>query len=121
MDAINQITVGQIIAIILAIAGLITAIGVIMKKIGDWAQNWLAKGLLPVYKKLDAISEKVDRNELETDKTTLVRFLADIKNGETLTDIEMERLHETYNRYTSQGGNSYIHSEFEKLSKEGKL
>ena len=121
----DQMTLGQFIgiavAIIAGLVGFIKGIEYLAGKVGKTATNWLQKGLEPVNKKLDAIDKKVVANELESNKTILVRFLADIKNGEKLTDIETERLHETYERYTQLGGNSYIHTEWERLTKEGKI
>ena len=120
-----NLTVGEFIGIIAGgIAGLVALIkGIeyLLGKIGRAATKWLEKGLEPVNKKLDNIDKKVVSNQLENDKTILVRFLADIKTGEKLTEIETERLHETYARYTDNGGNSYIHTEWERLKKEGKL
>jgi len=120
-----DITVGQFIGIaVAAIAGLVGFIKGIEYLIGEMsraASKWLEKGLEPINRKLDSIDKRVETNELESDKTILVRFLADIKNGEKLTDIETERLHETYQRYTQLGGNSYIHTEWERLKKEGKI
>lgn len=120
-----NLTVGEFIGIIAGgIAGLVALIkGIeyLLGKIGRAATKWLEKGLEPVNKKLDSIDKKVISNQLENDKTILVRFLADIKTGEKLTEIETERLHETYARYTDNGGNSYIHTEWERLKKEGKL
>lgn len=120
-----DITVGQLIGIIAAgVAGLVALVKgleYLGGKISRSASKWLEKGLEPLSVKLEAIDRKVMSNQLENDKTILVRFLADIKNGEKLTEIEVERLHETYTRYTNGGGNSYIHNEWERLKKEGKL
>ena len=120
-----NMTIGEFIGVITAgVAGfvaLIKGLEYLFGKAGRAATKWLEKGLAPTNAKLDIIERKVASNQLENDKTVLVRFLADIKNGEKLTDIERERLHETYTRYTSSGGNSYIHDEWERLKNEGKL
>lgn len=120
-----DLTVGQLIGIIVAGVAALVAFLKGLDYLGTWIGRKLSKlltlALEPTNKKLDAIEKKVAANQLENDKTILVRFLADIKNGEELTEIETERLHETYTRYTNAGGNSYIHSEWERLKKEGKL
>lgn len=120
-----NLTIGEFIGIVAAgVAGLVALIKgleYLFGKAGRTATKWLEKGLAPTNRKLDDIERKVALNQLENDKTTLVRFLADVKNGEKLTEIEIERLHETYARYTANGGNSYIHTEWERLTKEGKL
>lgn len=63
------------------------------------------------------------RSELESCKNFLVRFLADVEQGQPIDEIELERFHEVYARYTSPelNGNSYIHSKVEKLKAQGKL
>lgn len=113
--------IGYLVAFIAGLVGLIKGIEYLVGKAGRAATKWLERGLEPMNRKLDAIDRKVATNQLENDKTILVRLLADIKQGEALTEIEIERLHETYTRYTQNGGNSYIHDEWEKIKKEGKL
>lgn len=113
--------IGYLVAFIAGLVGLIKGIEYLFGKAGRAATKWLERGLEPMSIKLDAIDKKVASNQLENDKTILVRFLSDIKTGEPLTEIEIERLHETYTRYIQNGGNSYIHDEWEKLKKEGKL
>lgn len=112
---------GIVAAAIAGLVALLKGLEYLIAKLGRCATKWLERGLAPVNAKLDTIEKKVVSNQLENDKTVLVRFLADIKNGESLTEIETERLHETYARYTNNGGNSYIHTEWERLKKEGKL
>lgn len=121
MEVMELITLGQIAAAIAFIVGLIKGIEYLCQKISHAATKWLQEGLEPINDKLDALDKKIDANELEADKTILVRFLADIKNGKELTDVERERLHETYAHYTSLHGNSYVHTEVEKLKEAGKL
>ena len=119
------LTIGEFIGIVTAgvagLAALIKGLEYLFGKATRAATKWLERGLAPTNAKLDIIERKVVSNQLENDKTVLVRFLADIKNGEKLTEIEIERLHETYARYTANGGNSYIHAEWERLHKEGKV
>ena len=113
--------IGITAAGVAGLVGFIKGVEFLLGKVSRAATKWLEKGLEPVSRKLDAIDKKVAANQMENDKTILVRLLADIKTGEPLTEIEMERLHETYTRYTNAGGNSYIHTEWERLKKEGKL
>lgn len=113
--------IGIIAAGVAGLVGFIKGVEFLFSKASRAATKWLEKGLEPLTVKLDAIDRKVAANQMENDKTVLVRFLSDIKNGETLTEIETERLHETYTRYTNAGGNSYIHTEWERLKKEGKI
>ena len=88
MEVMELITLGQIAAAIAFIVGLIKGIEYLCQKISHAATKWLQTGLEPINDKLDALDKKIDANELEADKTILVRFLADIKNGKELTDVE---------------------------------
>jgi len=115
------ITVGQIAGGIALIVGIIKGIEYLCQKARHAATAWIQNCLEPINNKLDALDKKIDANALEADKTILVRFLADIKNGRELTDIERERFHETCAHYESLHGNSYVHTEIDKLKKAGKL
>lgn len=121
----DSITIGQFIGILTAIvAGLVAFIkGVefLWQKAGSAAAKWLQKGLAPTNAKIDELDRKISDAELEDCKTILVNFIGNIKRGVELTETEKERLHETYARYTKAGGNSYVHTEMEKLKKDGKL
>ena len=70
---------------------------------------------------LEEINSKLKELELNSDKNFLVRFLCDVEQGNVIFEVEIERFYETYERYHSLGGNSYIDYQFDKLKKEGKL
>ena len=75
-------------------------------------------------KKVDSITEfRKDFKEhiLDADKTFLTDFLSEIENGVKKSDIQKERAHEIYERYTENGGNSYVHSRWEEAKKKGLL
>ena len=65
--------------------------------------------------------QKIDDVKLYTDKNFLVRFLADIEQGNKIDEVEKERFYEVYKDYKGLGGNSYIQHKVDKLQKEGKL
>lgn len=122
------ITLGQIALWVAFLVGLITGLRYLASFISSSATKWLQGALEPTNTKLDEldkkiiqVDKKVDESELSDCKNYLVSFLADIKKGNEITEVEQERFHETYERYTAMGGNSYIHTEVEKLKKEGKL
>ena len=78
------------------------------------------------------LNEKI--NDLQTDlndkinvlgedqcKNYLVRFLADVENGEILSEVETERAYDAYEKYTNvYHGNSYIHDRWNKVMKNRK-
>lgn len=64
---------------------------------------------------------RINNVQLYSDKNFLVRFLADIEQGNKVDEVEKERFYEVYKDYIELGGNSYIQHKVEKLQKEGKL
>lgn len=70
-------------------------------------------------KKQDLI-EEINKVQLDNCKNYLVQQIssADRRN---LTTAEKERYWENYDTYIYLGGNSYIHSETERLKRDGKL
>jgi len=102
---------GEISNIIILIASLITAVTTIIVAI----QKILKKTFEPINRKIDNIDLGQARNYL-------VDFLADIENGEKKDECQIERAYELYDHYTKDlGGNSYIHSKWEKTMKERKV
>ncbi len=102
---------GEISNIIILIASIITAVTTIIVAI----QKILKKTFEPINKKIDNIDLGQARNYL-------VDFLADIENGEKKDECQIERAYELYDHYTKDlGGNSYIHSKWEKNMRERKV
>lgn len=70
-------------------------------------------------KKSDLI-EQINGVEMNNCKNYLVQQISATDRRE-LSQAEKERYWENYDTYIKLGGNSYIHSETERLKKEGKL
>ena len=101
---------GEISNIVILIASIITAVTTIIVAI----KKILKKTFEPINKKIDNIDLGQARNYL-------VDFLADIENGEKKDECQIERAYELYDHYTKDlGGNSYIHSKWEKIMRERK-
>lgn len=102
---------GEISNIVILIASIITAVTTIIVAI----KKILKKTFEPINKKIDNIDLGQARNYL-------VDFLADIENGEKKDECQIERAYELYDHYTKDlGGNSYIHSKWEKIMRERKV
>lgn len=103
----EEITLGQIsqwIGFILTFAGSISALLIGIKKIFT--------------KQLEPINVTIKQLDINQCKNYLVRFLADVENGEKLDNVEIERAYEVYDHYTKDlNGNSYIHDKWERLMK----
>lgn len=115
------ITVGQIVANLAIIAGIIGSIGVIGKVIASWMKKWLESGLKPLNDKLDGLVDNVKNVELGGCKNYIVRCLAEMEEGKDLDEVNKERFAENYARYRKLGGNGYIKARVDKMQKEGKL
>ena len=72
-------------------------------------------------KKQDDIKEEIKQIQLDNCKNYLVQAIAKVESGQDLSPVEKERYFENYDTYVKLGGNSYIHTETERLKKEGKL
>lgn len=72
-------------------------------------------------KKQDDIKEEIKQIQLDNCKNYLVQAIAKVESGQDLSPVEKERYWENYDTYIKLGGNSYIHSETERLKKGGKL
>lgn len=106
----ENITIGQITTVLIGIGALISGIEFLLirfNKIFDL--------------KLKPINNRLNDIELSSDKNFIVRFLADIEEGNHVDDVEKERFYEIYQRYKELGGNSYVSHKVDKLEKEGKL
>jgi len=74
-----------------------------------------------VSKKVNKKVENLQDHILDADKTYLINFLSDIELGNRKTDIQIKRAYEIYERYTKNGGNSYVHDRWEEIKNKGLL
>lgn len=119
---IDKITISDIQTGLFALVSIITSIITLYKLF----QNSLKKMVVdPFNQRIDEMKENNNSRfkdlQLQTDKNYLVRFLADVEEGEKVDETELEHFYYTYDSYHKNGGNSYIDHKVEKLKKEGKL
>lgn len=117
----ENITLGQIaagIGIILVIAGG-------YKKLYDAIKNNLekivGKALKPLNDSILEINQRLDVVDMEACKNFLVRCIADVERGESMSETETERFWEQYDYYIKSGRNTYVKNKVEKLRKEGRI
>lgn len=72
-------------------------------------------------KKQDDLKEEIKQIQLDNCKNYLVQAIAKVESGQDLSPVEKERYFENYDTYVKLGGNSYIHSETERLKEGGRL
>jgi len=120
-----NITVGQIFNFIISFGAFLSAGGVICKVAFKSGQKVLDKKLEPFNKRIDDVvannNKRFSAMQLQIDKNYLVRFLADLEQGNTVDETELEHFWFTYDDYHKNNGNSYIDHKVDKLKKEGKL
>ncbi len=102
----ETITLGQIALFLSFLCGLIGSITYIC--------SVLKKQINKLFEPIREDLKEVDKSQC---KNYLVRFLKDVENEKEVTQIEKERAYECFERYTSLGGNSYIHDWWDKLMK----
>ena len=117
----ENVTIGQIALIIAFIAALIKGIEYLYGLLVKAATKWLNSCLKPINDSINNLSSKIDVVDMNSCKNYLVRFLADVEQGNVIDEIEKERFYEEYKHYTELGGNSYIKDKVENLKKQGKL
>ena len=102
---IDKITIGEILTALTFIVSFITAI----KYLSSVLKKQVDKTLKPIQ---DSIKEL----DVSQCKNYLVRFLADIEQGNEIDEVERERAYEIYDHYTNDlKQNSYIHKRWEDL------
>lgn len=106
----ENITLGNISAFLVFLVGLISGVEFLLVRLRKLFD-----------KKLEPLNTKLVEIGLSSDKNYLVRFLADVEQGNPVDETEIQRFYEIYSHYIKDGGNSYVKHKVEKLQKEGKL
>ena len=121
----ENITLEQMINFIITFGAVLSAGTVICKVAIHNGKKILDKSLEPFNKRITELSDLHEKQyqalSLQTDKNYLVRFLADVENGDKIDETELEHFYFTYDDYHKHNGNSYIDHKVDKLKKEGKL
>lgn len=112
----DKITVVQVVAIIGGIVGFLKAV----EYLCNFLKGGFDKALSPVMEKLDALDKKIDAVDMNAHKNYLTHAMADAWEKD-LPSVERERIHEAYEHYAAKGGNSYIHTEYQRLKEAGKI
>lgn len=101
----EKLTLGEILG---ALTFLVSFIGAL-----SYLSNVLKK---QVNKTLKPIQDSIKELDVSQCKNFLVRFLADIEQGNEIDEVERERAYEIYDHYTNDlNQNSYIHKRWEDL------
>lgn len=117
----ENITLGQIAAgigiITVIVGGYVKLYNMIKDKLGEIVSD----ALKPLNDSILEINQRLDTVDLESCKNFLVRCIADIERGQSMSETESERFWEQYDYYIRSGHNTYVKNKVEKLKQEGKL
>ena len=116
-----NITLGQIGAFLGLIAGIITSGSVIIALMQKVLKKTIKNELEPMSIQIEKISDNVKTLDTNQCKNFLVRFLADVEQGNELDKVETERAYEVFDHYTNDlKQNSYIHKRWKELMEKEK-
>lgn len=124
MTLIENLTVGQVSALIIFIGGLIGGIKYLKKELKDALNEMLEDQFKGINDKLDTMQSRIDIMDEQACKNFLIRYLADIERGADMLETEKLRFWEEYDHYVDPDtidGNSYIKEWVARLKEEGKL
>lgn len=103
-------------ALILEIAGLVTAITVIITATSKVFNKALKEKLDPIEETIKKTNKQINILDEGHCKDFLLGFLSAIERGEKIDEAEYTRAYEVYDHYTNDlKKNSYIHDRWEKV------
>lgn len=117
----ENITIGQILAIIVFIVALIEGVSKLVNPSKKLLKSALKEEFEPIKQSIEDIHLEIKENSLNQSKNFLTKCFDDIENGKQYSDTTIERIYECFEDYEAKGGNGFIKKRFEKLKKEGKL
>lgn len=116
-----DITLGQIGAFLGLIAGIIASSSAIILFMQKVLKRTIKNELEPMSIQIEKISDNVKTLDTNQCKNFLVRFLADVEQGNELDKVETERAYEVFDHYTNDlKQNSYIHKRWKELMEKEK-
>ena len=116
-----DITLGQISTFLGLIAGLIASVSSIMLFLQKSLKKVIKNEIEPMSIQINKINDNIKGLDVSQCKNFLVRFLADVEQGNELDEVEKERAYEIYDHYTNDlKQNSYIHKRWSQLMEKEK-
>lgn len=117
----SAITIGTVVGVFSAVVGIVKGIDYLLARNNRRCQERESKTIKPVLDKLEQQYAEQRKFQLGYYQDFLVEFMADIDRGTVKNKVEIQNFHKNYDLYTKMGGNSFVHDEYERLKKEGKL
>lgn len=116
----ENITLGEIAKEMSFLIGIIGSVIYLKKGTIKGITNVIDEQLSPIKTEIETLKQETSKNYLDSIKTELINLM-ELADKREISPEQKMRLYELYDYYSSHGGNSYIHTKWEKLKKEGKL
>lgn len=117
----ENITLGQILGFITFLVAFVGAISTLFIYAKKGLKSLLKDELRPIENAVQKNNELIVAVDINSTKNYLSKCFNDIRQGQQLSETNIQRIYEQIEHYEKMGGNSYIHKEFEDLKKEGLL
>ena len=114
-------TVDEIAAAVAFAASFLSGVGFLQNKFKKWLNGSLNENFANLDNRIQEITKRVDRVDIDLTKNILVTWISLINDGHRMNEFEASRFWEQYEYYRAAGGNSYIKEAIERMRKEGKL
>ena len=114
-------TLGAVSIAAAFIVGLIASAKKIAGYMAEAIGRVTQRQIQPLEQKIDALAVKIENVDNNSLKDFLVARFAEIERGSQPDEVTRQRIYEEMERYERQGGNSYIHTRFDELKKQGRL
>ena len=122
MNVIQELTLNEVLAILVFIAGIIGGVKYLKTELKDGLGKLLKDQFKAVNTRLDDVDSSINQLDIQVTKNFLVRYLSDVEREDIIYDTEKKRFWEEYDHYRNDlKENSYIKEWVERLKKEGKL
>ena len=116
----ENITLGEVLIALTFVLALIGNVKNLIKEIKNPIDKKLEKVLEPVKKEIADFKEEYKKSELDSAETDLVNFMYFVEKNMASPE-QIQNGYKLFDKYSKLGGNSYVHSKWEKLRKEGKI
>lgn len=117
----ENVTLGQILAVILFLGSFIGGVIVLLKYIKIGLKKLFKEELEPIKNAVQENNKLIAEVDINSTKNYLSKCFNDIRQGQQLSEANIQRIYEQMEHYEKLGGNSYIHKEFEDLQNKGLL
>ncbi len=116
----EHITLGQISITLAFLLLLFGNIKTIISTITNPIDKKLEKVVAPIKTEIECVKKEMEESKIDSIKIDLVNLMCFAEQG-NISEEQKRLAHELFDEYTSAGRNSYVHSKWDKLVKEGKI